>query len=117
MRSIQWRIAVPFIILIVISMGVLGIYLTNSVRNTQLDNLRLHLEQEAKITAETILPSLLGQAEAPDVIAKKLGEETVSRFTIITADGTVLGDSIEDPATMENQRMCTSTVRVLPAYS
>ena len=61
MRSFQWRIAIPFIILIVVSMGVLGIYLTSSVRNSQLDNLRFHLEQEARITAEASLPSLLGQ--------------------------------------------------------
>jgi two-component system phosphate regulon sensor histidine kinase PhoR len=83
-------------------MGVLGIYLTNSVRNSQLDNLRFHLEQEAKITAEASLPSLLGQGDAPDILAKNLGKEIDSRITIIAPDGTVLGDSIEDPTTMEN---------------
>ena len=102
MRSFQWRIAIPFIVLIVASMGVLGIYLTNSVRNSQLDNLRFHLEQEAKITAEASLPVLLGQGDTPDVLAKKLGKEIDSRITIIAPDGTVLGDSIEDPTTMEN---------------
>jgi two-component system phosphate regulon sensor histidine kinase PhoR len=102
LRSFQWRIAIPFIILIVVSMCVLGIYLTSSVRNSQLDNLRSHLEQEAKITAEASLASLQGQGDSPDTLAKKLGEETDSRFTIIAADGTVLGDSIEDPNTMEN---------------
>ena len=102
MRSFQWRIGIPFIILIVASMGVMGIYLTNSVRNSQLDNLRFHLEQEARITAEASLPSLLGQGDAPDVLAKKLGKEIDSRITVIATDGTVLGDSIEDPATMEN---------------
>jgi two-component system phosphate regulon sensor histidine kinase PhoR len=83
-------------------MGVLGIYLTNSVRNSQLENLRLHLEQEAKITAEASLTPLLDQGDAPDVLAKKLGSEIDSRVTIIAPDGTVLGDSMEDPATMEN---------------
>ncbi len=102
MRSFQWRIAIPFIILLIVSMLVLGVYLANSVRNSQLDNLRSHLEEEAKITAEASLSSLLGQGESPDILAKKLGRETDSRFTIIAADGTVLGDSIEDPNTMEN---------------
>jgi two-component system phosphate regulon sensor histidine kinase PhoR len=83
-------------------MGVLGIYLTNSVRNSQLDNLRFHLEQEARITAEASLPVLLGQGDTPDALAKKLGKEIDSRITIIALDGTVLGDSIEDTATMEN---------------
>jgi two-component system phosphate regulon sensor histidine kinase PhoR len=102
LRSFQWRITIPFIILTVASMGVLGIYLTNSVRNSQLDNLRFHLEQEARITAEASLPSLLSPGEASDVLAKKLGKEIDSRVTIIAPDGTVLGDSIEDPSTMEN---------------
>jgi two-component system phosphate regulon sensor histidine kinase PhoR len=102
LRSFQWRIAIPFIILIVVSLGLLGIYLTNSVRNSQLDNLRFHLEQEAKITAEAILPSLTNQGKAPDILAKQLGQEIDSRITIIAPDGTVLGDSFEDPATMEN---------------
>jgi two-component system, OmpR family, phosphate regulon sensor histidine kinase PhoR len=102
LRSFQWRITIPFIVLIIATMTALGIYLTNSVRNLQLDNLRFHLEQEARITAEASLPSLLGQGNAPDILAKKLGEEIDSRVTIIAPDGTVLGDSIEDPTTMEN---------------
>ncbi len=102
MRSFQWRITIPIIILIVISMIALGVYLTTSVRNSQLDNLRFQLEQEAKITAEAALPSILGEGESPDALAKKLGQEIDTRITLIAPDGTVLGDSIEDPATMEN---------------
>jgi two-component system phosphate regulon sensor histidine kinase PhoR len=102
LRSFQWRITIPFIVLIVASMGVLGIYLTNFVRNSQLDNLRFHLEQEAKITSEAALPSLQGQGISPAALATQLGGEIDSRITIIAPDGTVLGDSMQDPATMEN---------------
>jgi two-component system phosphate regulon sensor histidine kinase PhoR len=102
LRSFQWRIAIPLITLIVISMLVLGVYLTNSVRNSQLDSLRFHLEQEAKIIAEGIVPSLQGQGYSPDEFAKALANEIDSRVTIIAPDGTALGDSIEDPRKMEN---------------
>ncbi len=102
MRSFQWRITIPIIILIIASMLVLGIYLNSSVRNSQLDNLRFQLEQEAKITAEASMPSLLGQGDNPDTLAKKIGQDIDSRITIIGPDGMVLGDSIEDPTTMEN---------------
>lgn len=102
MRSFQWRITLPIIFLIIASMTALGIYLTTTVRHSQVDNLRFHLEQEARITAEASLPSLLGQGESPDALAKKLGLDIDSRITIIAPDGTVLGDSIEDPAAMEN---------------
>ncbi len=100
-RRVQWRIAVPFILLIVVSMSVLGIYLTSFARNTQLENLRSRLEDEARITAEASLPAFLGQGGL-DTLAKKLGKEIDARVTIIALNGTVLGDSDENPATMEN---------------
>jgi len=102
LHSFQWRIAILFITLIVTSMLVLGVYVTNSVRNSQLDNLRFHLEQEAKIIAEGIVPFLQDQDYSPDDLVKKLASEIDSRVTIIAPDGTVLGDSIEDPLKMEN---------------
>jgi two-component system phosphate regulon sensor histidine kinase PhoR len=101
-RSIQWRIAVPFILLIVISMGVMGLYLTNFARDLQLDSLRSHLEKEARIIAEASQPAFLGHGDDLDALAKKIGEGIDARVTIIAVDGTVLGDSQEDPSTMEN---------------
>jgi sensor histidine kinase regulating citrate/malate metabolism len=38
-RSIQWRITIWFVLLVIISMVVLGIYLTDSIRDNQMDNL------------------------------------------------------------------------------
>jgi two-component system, OmpR family, phosphate regulon sensor histidine kinase PhoR len=100
-KSIQWRIAVPFIVLILVVMGVIGVYLVSFVKEAQVNNLRFHLEEEARITAEASLP-LLVQDDDVDVLAKKLGRVIEARVTIIAPDGKVLGDSQEDPATMEN---------------
>lgn len=82
-------------------MGILGVYLASSVRNTQINNLRFHLKEEAKITAEASLP-LLSRNGDVDVLAKKLGQQIDARITIIAPDGKVLGDSQENPVTMEN---------------
>ena len=103
-RSIQWRMTVSFILVVLIIMGILGVYLVNSTRNSQLDNLRYQLENEARITAEASSPGFLGPDELSslDALAKKLGAEIETRVTIIALNGTVLGDSEEDPATMEN---------------
>jgi two-component system phosphate regulon sensor histidine kinase PhoR len=103
-RSIQWRITIPFVLLVVVIMGVLGAYLANSTRSSQLDSLRSQLEHEARVTAEASLPGFLspdGQ-ESLDTLAKRLGGEIEARVTIIARDGTVLGDSEEGPANMEN---------------
>jgi two-component system phosphate regulon sensor histidine kinase PhoR len=83
-------------------MSVLGVYLTSYARNTQLENLRSHLKNEASITAEASLPAFLGQDIDLDTLAKKLGQDIETRVTVIALNGTVLGDSQEDPATMEN---------------
>ena len=85
-------------------MGMLGLYLANSTRSSQLDNLRSQLENEARITAEASSPGFLSQDKKGvlDALAKRLGEQTDTRVTLIALDGTVLGDSAEDPATMEN---------------
>jgi len=103
-RSIQWRITVSFILVVLIIMGILGVYLVNSTRNSQLDNLRSQLENEARITAEASLPGFLIPDEPSDLdsLAKKLGVEIEARITIVALDGTVLGDSEEEPTTMEN---------------
>jgi two-component system phosphate regulon sensor histidine kinase PhoR len=103
-RSIQWRITIWFVLLIIVIMAVLGAYLTNSVRSSQLNGLRTQLGNEAKITAVTTLPYLGDQASGGnlDALAKELGSQIHARVTIIALDGTVLGDSDEDPATMEN---------------
>lgn len=92
----------PFILLIVISMGVMGLYLTNFARDLQLDSLRSHLEKEARIIAEASQPAFFGHGDDLDALAKKIGEGIDARVTIIAVDGTVLGDSQEDPSTMEN---------------
>lgn len=103
-RSIQWRITFFFVLLILISMGILGFYLSNLTRWSQLDNLRSQLENEARITAEASLPGFISQDKQGvlDALAKRLGEQTDTRITIIALDGTVLGDSEEAPTTMEN---------------
>jgi len=103
-RSIQWRITISFVLVMLVSTGFLGVYLTNSIRSSQLDNLRSQLENEARITAEVTLPALLDQEEKEtlDVLAKKLGEQVDTRVTIIALDGTVLGDSEEASSSMEN---------------
>jgi len=105
-RRIQWRITFFFVLVILIIMGVLGFHLVGLTQDSQLDNLRMQLESEARITAEACLPYLLNEEDfaALDALAKRLGQRITTRVTIIAADGTVLGDSQQDPAVMDNHR-------------
>ena len=103
-RSIQWRISIPFVLLVLVSMGILGFYLVNFVSDTQIDNLRSQLEKEARLVADVSLPLLIDSEKknSVDDLAKTIGKQINARVTIIANDGVVLGDSEHDLLTMEN---------------
>jgi two-component system phosphate regulon sensor histidine kinase PhoR len=103
-RSIYWKITIPIIALVVIIMVVLGVYIVNSTRNTQISNLDSQLVSEAKLVANISLSSFADPTENEnlDAIAKSIGNEIGTRITLITVNGAVLGDTDENPASMEN---------------
>ena len=103
-RSIYWKITLPIILVVVLSLSLLGFFMVNSIRTLQLDHLRTYLINEARLVADTVLPDLTdptGYARI-DALAKSTGAEIQARVTVIKADGTVIGDSWEDPSTLEN---------------
>ena len=91
-------------LLVIVSMTALGIYLTSSVTTSELSDLRSELENEAMLTAEASISSFGNRNEISDldILAKKLGNQIDARVTFIAEDGTVLGDSQENPLAMEN---------------
>jgi len=101
---IQWRIVILFILLILGSMGILGIYLVNFIRDTQIDSLRSQLEQDARLVAEAALPALSDTTKVDNVavLAREFGKKINVRVTIVAPSGVVLGDSEQDPSIMGN---------------
>lgn len=103
-HNIRWRIAVPYVILILLATTTLTVYFSGFVRQTYLADLRAQLTGEARLAGEAIAPVLAdgGAVETIDPLANRWGELLAARVTIIRADGVVLGDSHEHPAAMEN---------------
>lgn len=103
-RSMRTRIALPFFILIVLLMVGLFIYLSSLIRTIYIDSLESELTSEARLIAS----SLSGQDTALNRTPKLDNQVAVwasvlnERITIIAADGTVIGESQEDIATMDN---------------
>ncbi len=85
-------------------MGILGFYMANSTRNAQINHLESQLLNEARLVADISTPSFIDPAknENLDTIAKSIGNEIGTRITLIANNGTVLGDTDQDPAGMEN---------------
>ncbi len=102
-RSIKWRIGIVFAVLIIVCIGGLGAYLSHLTRDDHLDTLRTQLTDQALLIADSSAPYFAGnQTENLEALARRLGEQIGARITIINKDGVVLGDSKEDPTTLDN---------------
>ena len=103
-RSIYWKITLPIILVVLVILSVLGFFMINSMRNIQLDHLHNTLINEARLVADTVQPVLSDPARYNqiDALTKSLGAEIQARVTVIKLDGTVLGDSWENPAALDN---------------
>jgi len=103
-RSIRWRIAVPYIALILLAMAGLTAYLSNFVREAHLADLRNQLTAEARLAGDDLAPLLARQQPVDlfDTLAARWANLLDARVTIIAPDGTVLGESHEDRAQMDN---------------
>jgi two-component system phosphate regulon sensor histidine kinase PhoR len=103
-RSIRWRIAVPYVLLILVAMLGLAFYVSNQLRQVRLKDLETQLLADARLMADGIESSLWEEAGADrlDALAKRWAAMLGVRVTIIGMDGTVLGESDRDRTQMEN---------------
>jgi two-component system phosphate regulon sensor histidine kinase PhoR len=103
-RSIRWRIALPYTILIISAMSVLGFYLSGFIESTYKNNLEAELATQARMIGNVVAPILPlgGSTNDLDQAAKHWAEILGGRVTIIGLDGTVWGESNEDRTNMEN---------------
>lgn len=117
LRNIHQRIAVPYMALVLCTLTGLLLYLSNVTRNTYLENLTQKLFAESRVVGETLAPQLArGEpAGAYDAEIKRYAELLGSRVTLIAPDGTVLADSAEDRARMDNHLYRPEVQRALAA--
>ena len=104
-HSIRWRIAILYAVLILVAMLGLGIYLSNFMRQTYIDDLKSRQATEARMVGEIIQPLLATDNPDLDQIdqaAKKWAKIVEARVTIIASDGLVVGESDEDRTLMAN---------------
>src|SRR5262245_20335988 len=94
-----WRLFLATSILIVTAIGILGIVIVGRAERHSLEQIEDTLHARAVLVREAVhgrpTDELQGRIAA-------LGKEIATRITLISADGTVLADSDEDPTRMEN---------------
>jgi len=103
-RSIRWRIAIPYVLLLLFVMSLLGLYLAGFVRNAYLAHLRAQLTNDSRLVADVLGPRFTeaNQSQDCDPVAKHYAALLDARVTIIGTDGTVLGESDEYRERMDN---------------
>lgn len=113
-HSIRWRIAITFVVLILVCIGGLSACLLHFVKGNYLSNLRIQLTSQAHLVSSASKPYLDSrQTESIDALSKRLGAKINARITIIDKDGVVLGDSEQDPITMENHNNRPEVIEAL----
>ncbi len=105
-HNIRWRIAIPYVALILLIMAGLSVYVSHIISETQMANLQAHLTAEARLIADELGPLLAageGHAAVNALVRHQSGLLN-HRITVIDVDGTVLGDSHATPSEMDNHR-------------
>jgi two-component system phosphate regulon sensor histidine kinase PhoR len=103
-HTIRWRIAIPYVVLVLLSTLGLTFFISNQVRKVRLADLETQLLAEARVLADSLQP-LMAQgesADAFDLLARRWADLLGARITIIGVDGTVLGESQHDRTEMGN---------------
>jgi two-component system phosphate regulon sensor histidine kinase PhoR len=104
-RSIRWRIAIPYIVLTILIILILGVMLSYLVQQSQLTNLETSLSAQALLISDTLAREIetgLVIEEAADDLAKHWSALLDARITLIDLTGVVVGESEEDRLQMDN---------------
>ena len=102
-RPLFWKVYPYYFLVIFISLLLVALYGAREMKTLYINQLTSTLEARAKI-AERLLKPLLNTNENArlDRECKEISKASNTRITVVDAQGFVLGDSHEDPLSMEN---------------
>lgn len=103
MKTIRWRIGAAYAALIGLSIVAVGAYFLYYLNRTHIDLLENELLAQARLAAAELEGEIQRSGGQPlDEAARKWSVALGKRVTLIAADGTVIGESEYDRASMEN---------------
>ncbi len=98
-----WKLYASYAVLVVLAVATVGILAARRMTADVIQDTEEMLRARAALLAEMARPALNGgDAGSLQRRLARLGSELATRFTLIAADGVVIADSDEDPATMDN---------------
>ena len=98
-----WQIFPSTVAITLIALAAAGWYFSRTLENFYLSQLATDLTAQARLVEAHVAPRFSpGEADYLDAVSKELGRKAAVRVTLILPSGEVLGDSLEDPARMDN---------------
>lgn len=103
-KSIRWRIAIPYILLLLVVMLTLGVILGRFVRQNYLAQIERELTSDAYLLSQALITPLSEQAERASLerLSGEWSDRLGARITIIDPAGNVLADSHAEQVEIEN---------------
>jgi two-component system, OmpR family, phosphate regulon sensor histidine kinase PhoR len=103
-KSLHWRIAVPYALLILAMMGGIGLYISLSMRAFYIQQVSDRLLAEARLSSQDLAAQIAADPFSPSINeqAQRAAKAIDGRVTIILLDGTVAGESERPLEGMEN---------------
>ncbi|WP_158516086.1 ATP-binding protein [Syntrophotalea acetylenivorans] len=105
MRNIRllWQIFPSYVFIVMAVLFGVGWHLTGAIEDFFLRQTAADLEARARLVSPQVALALeVGDFAKLDQLCKDFGAAADARFTVVLPSGVVVGDSIEDPARMEN---------------
>jgi len=101
---LRWRIAIPYLVLLVLAMGGMTVYLSDVVRQSYLDELQEKLTAEAQLIGDAVEMELEweGASGRFNGLDQHYADLLDARVTFIDVEGIVLGDSHANWTEMDN---------------
>lgn len=102
-KSLQWRIAIAYTVLIFATMGAVSLYLVTFIRSSYIRDLDARLAQEAALAVDAVDDHFTDPAYAADLdaLVERLSSASQAQVTVVDAAGKVLADSSEGPLVAE----------------
>jgi len=92
-----------FLFITLVALTAVTWYISGTFRNFFIDQTRGDLQTRTNLVRDLILEqNIRGDSPAIDELCKRLKKHAETRITVVDTSGTVLGDSDEDPAYMDN---------------
>lgn len=102
-KKFLWQYLPFYILVILLSLAAISWYATGAIKRLYLNRTASDLEARSRLVGK-IVDDNISQEDLASIqsMCQALGRELATRFTVVLPSGQVLGDSDEDPKSMDN---------------